>query len=434
VTARHRPKIGRAPAPDSLLDYAARNRHEIGPSAEQLADWAAAGLELPNLAAMRQYRINRLQEQLRISECDGALLHDPLMIRYATDTANMSVWTMHNEVRHCYVAADGPVVMFEFSKGEFLDAHSHVIDEFRPARSLHPFYVGNRVEEQAKRWGADMARLVREHARNDQPRLAIDTLTLEGVRALEAEGIAVIAGMQIFEDARVVKGPDELRAMRCAIDACNRNIDDMRSIFEPGVTEIELFATMQKSNMLRFGEWMECRILASGDRTNPWYQEASNKVVVAGEIMGFDTDMVGAYNMCVDISRSWLCGGGRPNSNQTDMYGRAKDMIEANIGEFRVGRSFRDITGDLSYPDPELFHGYTVLAHGVGLCDEYPSFFTREEWDDVGFDGELLEGTVLCVESFVGSKAGGEGVKLEEMILVTADGPELLSDYSMDLA
>lgn len=433
MTARHRPKIGGGPAPDSLLDYALKNRHEIGPSVEQLAEWASVGLELPDLIAMRQYRIDRLREQLRINECDGALLHDPLMIRYATDTANMPVWTMHNEVRHCYVATDGPVVMFEFSKGEFLDAHSHVIDEFRPARSLHPFYVGNRVEEQAKRWGGDMARLVREHARNDTPRLAIDTMTLDGVRALEAEGIAVVPGMQIFEDARVVKGPDELKAMRRAIDACNRNIDDMRSIFQPGVTEIELFATMQKSNMLRFGEWMECRILASGDRTNPWYQEASNKVVAAGELMGFDTDMVGAYNMCVDISRTWLCGGGTPNANQVEMYGRAKDMIDTNVGEFRPGRSFRDITDSLSYPDPELFHGYTVLAHGVGLCDEYPSFFTREQWDDVGFDGELLEGTVLCIESFVGSKDGGEGVKLEEMILVTPTGPELLSNYSMDL-
>ena len=67
--------------------------------------------------------------------------------------------------------------------------------------------------------------------------------------------------------------------MRCVVDACERNVADMRAIFEPGVTEVELWATLQRSNWLRYGEWMETRIMASGGRTNPWYHEASAKPV-----------------------------------------------------------------------------------------------------------------------------------------------------------
>ena len=59
--------------------------------------------------------------------------------------------------------------------------------------------------------------------------------------------------------------------------------------------------------------------------------------------------------------------------------------------------------------------------------------FTRERWGRHGYDAELQPGTVMCVEAFVGSKSGGEGVKLEEQIVITETGHERLSTYSLDL-
>ncbi len=41
---------------------------------------------------------------------------------------------------------------------------------------------------------------------------------------------------------------------------------------------------------------------------------------------------------------------------------------------------------------------------------------------------------VFCVESFAGAPGGREGVKLEQQILVTEDGPELLSRYPLEEA
>ena len=77
-----------------------------------LAEWQRANLRLPDLHAMRCYRVERIREQLRAANCDGAILYDPLNVRYATDTTNMSLWTMHNAVRYAFVATDGPVIMF----------------------------------------------------------------------------------------------------------------------------------------------------------------------------------------------------------------------------------------------------------------------------------------------------------------------------------
>jgi Xaa-Pro aminopeptidase len=75
----------------------------------------------------------------------------------------------------------------------------------------------------------------------------------------------------------------------------------------------------------------------------------------------------------------------------------------------------------------------------VGQCDEYPEVYFPESWDEWGFDGELEAGMVLTVEAFVGPRrpsAPGrwrEGVKLENQVLVTPSGPELLTAFPLDL-
>lgn len=432
--ARHIPKIrGGIPAPAWMMEHADRNMHVIGPRPEVVDAWHLASLELPDLPAIRRYRVGRIRSVLRERNIDAVLLYDPVNIRYATDTTNMSIWTSHNAVRYALVFADGPVIMYEFSKGEFLAAHSEVVDEIRPAVSLMPYYTGDRVGEISKRWANELKATVAEHARSGALRVAVDTIGLDGSRALEAVGIELISGMALMEDARLVKHSEELKAMRCAVHSCERSIDDMRAIFQPGVTEVELWAELQRSNFLNFGEWIETRLLASGARTNPWYQEASSKKVAAGEVMAFDTDMIGAFGFCVDMSRSWLCGGGRPSGALADVHARALDMIERNTPLFVPGASLREITDKATYPSPDEFNGYTVLAHGVGLADEYPSVFIRESWDETGFDAIIEAGNVICVEAFVGRKNGGEGVKLEQQMVVTDAGPEVLTNYSLDL-
>ena len=432
-TRRHLPKIaGNAQMPQWMRDHTERNMHALGPGQALRSQWLASGLELPDLASMRRYRLERIREQLRTSHCDAIVLYDPINIRYATDTTNMSLWTMHNAVRYAFITCDGPVVMFEFSDGDFLSGHSEVIDEIRPATSMLPFFVGSRVEEKAAQWAHELNDLLFEHGRGER-RLAVDSVPLDGIRALHALGIDLVSGHALMEHARLVKSPDELKAMRCAVHACERNIDDMRAAFVPGVSEIALWGKLQEANFRRFGEWLETRLLASGARTNPWYQEASSKIIEAGELMAFDTDLIGAYGMCVDMSRTWRCGDGQASGAQQRVFSLAVETVERNIELFRPGASLREITDRLWYPPVDEYNGYTVMAHGTGLCDEYPSLFTREKWPISGYDDIIREGFVMSVEAFVGRRCGGEGVKLEQQIVITESGPELLTHYPMAL-
>lgn len=435
IGRRHEPRIGssRSVPPGWLLDHGERNMHALGPGPELEAEWTAAGLRLPDRSAIRRYRLERVRAELRAAECDAALLYDPLNIRYATDTTNMSVWTMHNSVRYALVCTDGPVVLFEFSKGEFLGTHSEVVDEIRPALSHEYYYAGSRVAERARRWAGEIAGLVLEHRRGDG-RLAVDRLDLEGARALEECGLELCDAGVLMEEARSVKSPDEVRAMRCAVHACEAAVADMRAVLEPGVTEMGLWAVLHAGNLSRYGEWIETRLLASGLRTNPWYQEASSRRIQSGELVGFDTDLVGAYGACVDMSRTWLCGASRPTPAQQDTWSLAAEQIERNTELHRPGTSLREITERSWYPPLEDYNSYTVLSHGVGLCDEFPSIFVRESWDHSGYDAVLEPGMVMCVEAFVGPKSGGEGVKLEQQILITDTGNELLTTYPLELA
>jgi Xaa-Pro dipeptidase len=103
------------------------DRAEIGPTQLAFDEWAAAGIEAPNLAVMRQHRLNRLVAAINERDVGGLLMFDPLNIRYATDSSNMQLWNTHNPFRACLVCPDGYMVLWEY-KGPGLA----ILSEFNP--------------------------------------------------------------------------------------------------------------------------------------------------------------------------------------------------------------------------------------------------------------------------------------------------------------
>ncbi len=416
------------------VERAATDLHHLnlGPGEELINEWLGAGLELPDLQAMRQYRIQRVRNQMEKLGYDGAILMDPMNIRYATDSTNMQVWVMHNAARYCWVGLDGSCIVWEFNECEFLDAHNPVVTEVRPAVGSTYFLAGPRYREQGNRWADEMLSVIAEHA-GSTPRIAVDQCTQIGYQRFAEAGIEVGHGAELMELARVIKGPDEIKAMRCAANACETTMQEMYEALEPGMTEREVWAMLHAGNIRRAGEWIETQILASGPRTNPWMQEASSRQIQAGELLGYDTDLVGAYGMMVDISRTWLVGGGTPSRQQRQTHALAVEQIERNTALLRPGITLRELTFNAWSPSHEDYRRYCCQFHGVGQCDEYPEVYWPDQWDAWGYDGVLEPNMVLTVESFVGPRSGGEGVKLENQILVTEDGPELLTSLSLGL-
>jgi Xaa-Pro dipeptidase len=405
---------------------------DLGPGALALEEWRALGLERPDLAALRSSRLARLRALLAARDYAGIVVGDPINLRYATDSANMQVWCLHNPVRYAFVATEGPVILFDFHGCAHLSDHLALVDEVRPARAWYYFNSGARVAEHARLWAAEIAALVRAHGGGSR-RLALDKADREGVAALEAEGIELQDGQEVMELARALKSQDEIKAMRCAIATCEAAMAAMQAELRPGLSEQELWAHLHAENVRRGGEWIETRLLSSGPRTNPWFQECSSRAIEAGDLVGFDTDLIGPYGYCADISRTWRCGEGRASAAQTDLYRLAREQIAHNLALVRPGLGLRELS-EQAFRLPERYRAnrYSVVAHGVGLCDEYPAVYYPEDFAQSGYDGVLEASMTICLESYVGEAGGREGVKLEQQVLITATGAEVLSRYPFE--
>ena len=405
------------------------DRVEIGPTDLAFREWAELGLEIPHLDTIREFRLQRLVQELQRNDYGGLLLYDPLNIRYATDTSNMQLWITHNPARACFVSADGYIALFDFHGGDHLSAHLPLVKEVRSGASFFYFESGGRTDEHAARFAAQIDDLMRMHA-GENRRLAVDKIEIAGLRALEKRGLEVFEGQAVTEIARVIKCPDEIRAMRCAIAACEAAMHEMEDGIAAGKSENEIWSVLHAGNIKRGGEWLETRIFSSGPRTNPWFQESGPRIVSDGELVALDTDMVGTYGMCCDISRTWLCGDVEPTAEQRELYRISYEHVMTNMELLRPGVSFREIT-QKAHRLPERFvaNRYGVVMHGVGLCDEYPAIRYREDEEAYGYDGVFEPGMTICVEVYCGEKGGREGVKLEDQVLITEDGYENLTRY-----
>ena len=405
------------------------DRVEIGPTDLAFDEWAAAGLTAPDMPLLRDYRLSRLQEKIREHDCAGLLLFDPLNIRYATDTSNMQLWTTHNPARACFVPPSGKVILWDFHNCEHLSAHLPLVGELRGGASFFYFETGDQTQHHADKFAAEMVSIMAQHAGSNK-RLAVDRIEKAGYAALLSQGVEIVEGQVLTEHARSIKNENELNAMRCAIHACEQAIDEMRAVVAPGVSENEVWAALHRGNIRRGGEWIETRILASGPRTNPWFQECGPRIMEAGDMLAFDTDMVSTYGYCCDVSRSWIVGDVKPTSIQKNLYQIAYEHVMRNIEIIQPGMRFSDVTSQ-AHRLPEAYRAlrYGVLAHGIGLCDEYPSIRYPEDVEHHGYGGEVEVGMTLCVEAYIGAEGGREGVKLEEQVVVTDTGCVPLSTY-----
>ncbi len=386
-----------------------------------------------DLDIVRRFRLGRVKEQLKSRDVAGILLFDQLNTRYVTDATNMQIWCSHYEARAVFVATEGPVILWDFGHYPHLAEDLPTIDEYRTMKSFYYFAAGPRGEEMAREFAEEIADVVTTHGGGSK-RLAIDRCNVAGLTALQDAGLNMIEGQDLMELARVIKSTEEMMLMRRSVEVCEMAVARMHEALSPGVTENALYSKLHEVNIAMGGEWIETRLLSSGPRTNPWMRESSMRVIEKGDMVSFDTDLIGPYGYCCDMSRSWICGDVKPTQEQARVHALAVDQIHFNTDLLKPGMSFKEFSEKAwQVPNEFIDNRYGVIVHGVGMADEYPSIKNFIDFESKGYDGMFEPGMTLCVESYMGSKYGGEGVKLEEQVLVTDTGCEVLTSYSLNL-
>ena len=408
------------------------DRIEIGPTQLAFREWNAAGLELPNLERMREFRWKRLTQHVVDRAYGGILLFDPLNIRYATDSTNMQLWNTHNPFRAVLVCSDGYMVIWDYKNSPFLSTFNPLVREQRSGASMFYFSTGDRTAKAAEAFVAEVKDLIRQHGGGNM-RLGVDKIQIHGFRALQAAGFDIKDGEELTERCRSVKGPDEILAMRCASHACEVAVAEMEVACLPGQSEDDIWAVLHAENIKRGGEWIETRLLASGPRTNPWFQECGPRIVQDNEIVAFDTDLIGCYGICVDISRTWWVGDQAPRPDMIEAMQIAHEHIMTNMEMLKAGVAIKDLTFN-THVLPEIYQKqkYSCLMHGVGLCDEWPHVGYPDHYQEGAFDHHLEAGMTLCVEALVSPEGGDFSIKLEDQVLITETGYENLTKYPFD--
>ena len=261
--------------------------------------------------------------------------------------------------------------------------------------------------------------------------LGIDIMELGMLRALEAEGIEVVDGQQAMLDAREVKTGDEIELLKMAASMVDATYVDIARAIRPGTKENELVA-IANDRLFRMGsERVECVNSVSGRRGRPHSHTFSDRMIQPGDMIFLDImHSYNGYRTC--YYRTFICG--QPNNNQIDAYETASKWLAASMDMIRPGVTPDEVAA--VWPDAHEF-GYKneeeafllQYGHGVGMSLwERPIFSKRFK----GQTRPLKEGMVFALETWKGSNDGSGAARIEEEVVVTKDGCEIITNYPSD--
>ena len=265
----------------------------------------------------------------------------------------------------------------------------------------------------------------------DKQPLGIDLLELPMLRALEAVGIEVVDGQQAMLDAREIKTPDEIEILKLAAAMVDATYVDIAKAIRPGTRENELVA-IAHDRLFRLGsERVECINSVAGPRGKPHCHTFSDRIIQPGDMVFLDImHSFNGYRTC--YYRTFICG--LPNKHQIEAYETCSKWVSAAIDAIKPGVTVDDIAA--VWPSAEEF-GYKdeeeafllQYGHGIGLSLWERPIFTKR------FQGQgtvLKEGMVFAVECWKGAADGSGAARIEEEVVVTKDGCEVITNFPSD--
>lgn len=382
--------------------------------------------------ALRAGRLERLRAMMTEEDLAAVVLFDPNNQRYATGSRNMFGYFLRNSTRYIYVPQTGPIILFEYPGSAHISMHLETIQENRTSKVVWA-QVNSRDFRACQPFADEIADLVRSHGGGNR-RVGLDRCTHMHALALEQAGLTVEDVMGRILHTRRIKTPQELLALQISMAATEAAVDAVERAIRPGVSEEELFGEMYGTVIKKGGEFIETRLLSSGPRTNPWFNEAGPRLVRPGDLVALDTDTIGCNGYYCDFSRTFIAGG-RPTGYQQSLYQMAYEQIQHNMAVMKPGMSYRDVA-EKAWEIPERFYDrrYPSIIHGVGMHGETPLVAHKGDFDAYSTDGLLEPGMVVSVESYIGEVDGTDGVKLEEEVVITETGVARISRYPYDEA
>ena len=377
-------------------------------------------------------RLEHVRAHMSTRGVGAMVLLDPASIRYVTGSSNMENFSVRVPARYLLVLEPGPTVLYEYRGCEHLGIGLPTVTDVRLAEGLDVVSSDDDVDGSCHRFADEIVGVIRDVDRSID-RIAIDRLPFQAVDELRRYGFTLTDANQVLVPARARKLPIEIDFMREVMRRTELAVAEMEQALVPGATEAEVWAIFHRGHIAREGEYTVSRLLQSGPRTYPYFQECSDRQLVVGDLVCLDTDAVGLEGYCADFSRAFLCGDGVATAAQRSLYAKAREQLEWNAALLIPGVTFEEIA-QRAWPIPpeHLDSRYYCIGHGLGIAGDFPNIPHPRSDGPYPVNGPLEPGMVFCIESYIGSSQLGQGAKLEDEFLITTTGAERISQYPFD--
>lgn len=385
-----------------------------------------------DLAAVRLYRLQKVRQEMAKRDIGALIISDPVNIRYTTGARNMQIFCARNTPSRYLIVTPHKNILFEFTGCTHLGEGLETIDEVRTSMTASFVAAGPDIQQREKEWAREISATLIELI-GLGGKVGMERMNAGSAIAMSTSGFDIVDAQEPIEMARCIKSDEEIKCVIASLRMTERGVMRLREAIKPGISENQLWSVLHQTVIAENGDYCETRLLSSGARTNPWFQESASKLIGENELVALDTDVVGCFGYYSDFSRTFHSGPGKPSEHQKDLYKVAYEQVQHNMDIIKPGMSFKDYS-EKAWNIPRQYHSnrYYLSAHGVGMTGEYPYLYHHADYQDAGYDGEILPGMTLCVESYIGEQDGHEGVKLEEQILVTETGIEILSQFPFE--
>ncbi len=375
---------------------------------------------------LRSERLAKTREQMEINDLGALVLFAGANIRYVTGSYQGN-WKYNINIRYCVLPNGGDPVLFETAGSDLQCARIDLPwmkDKIRPAMTWQ--WAEGAVPHMAGKMVNTVLEVLDEAGVRNE-RIGIDNLDMPSLKAFQDAGLNIVNGWPAMSAARVVKTRDEIELLKMAASIGDAAMWKIKHEWlKPGVTEREIEGKVHEFMLERGCEIIYDIIVASGGNTSPYRRWATDKMIRQGDLVIIDINAVGPSGYYIDFVRCLKCAS-KMNQEEIDLYREVYDSMYAGISKLKPGNTTADVANAFPYYDDDKYGTVTLqqFAHSIGITLYEGMWISRAY--SLEYPAELKENMYFAVETFAGHPKLRQTCRLEENVLVTAEGPEIFT-------
>jgi Xaa-Pro dipeptidase len=408
---------------------ASTQRVPIGsPGATMAVDWE----QRVDFARLRGDRARKVQEALEKSPLGALILFDMNNVRYTTAT-HIGNWARDKLFRCVLVMRGQDPILWDIGSAARTHQAFAPWNDPKNWRAGISSWRGSIAEEAGVERGnaARLAGILREHGLDGEP-VGVDVVELPVLKALEREGLHIEDGHGLMQDVRAIKTFDEVALLDHSAALVDGAYDELYRYLRAGVRENDCVALVSKYLYEHGSEEVEAVNSISGERCSPHPHVFSDRLLRPGDTAYFD--IIHAFNGYRTCYYRTL-NVGNANAAQRGAYRRAREFMDNAIAEIRPGASSADVVRH--FPAAQEFGFATEeeafglqYCHGLGLSNWERPLMSR--YHSFEHPVTLEQGMVFAIETYWPTPDGTAAARIEEEVVVTETGCQLLTRFPAD--